>query len=163
MASGLASLEFYIWWGPSMHSHSHIHFYTCRYIQHRDTHIQRKFLRGAEEVTQLVQVLLHKPEVMKFYPQCPRTMSSTVTHAWNSKAGMEDVLVRVSIPAQTSWLRSKLGRKGFIWLKLPYCCSSPKKVRTGTQAGQKAGADAEAMEGHSLLDCFPWLAQPALL
>ena len=30
-------------------------------------------------------------------------------------------------------------------------CSSPKEVRTGTQAGQKAGADAEAMEGCSLL------------
>jgi hypothetical protein len=71
------------------------------------------------------------------------------------------VLVRVSILAQTS--RSKLGRKGFIQLTLPYCCSSPKEVRTGTQTGQKAGADAEAMEGCSLLPCFPWLAQPALL
>jgi hypothetical protein len=38
-----------------------------------------------------------------------------------------------------------------------------KEVRTGTQGGQKAGADAEAMEGCSLLACFPWLAQPALL
>ena len=38
-----------------------------------------------------------------------------------------------------------------------------KEVRTGTQAGQKAGADAEAMEGCSLLACFPWLARPALL
>ena len=28
-----------------------------------------------------------------------------------------------------------------------------KDVRTGTQAGQKAGADAEAMEGCSLLAC----------
>ena len=41
--------------------------------------------------------------------------------------------------------------------------SIPKEVRTGTQAGQEAGADAEAMEGCSLLACFPWLAQPALL
>jgi hypothetical protein len=38
-----------------------------------------------------------------------------------------------------------------------------KEVRNGTQAGQKAGADAEAMEGCYLLACFPWLAQPALL
>ena len=38
-----------------------------------------------------------------------------------------------------------------------------KEVRTGTQAGQKAGVDAEAMEGCSLLACFPWLAQSALL
>ena len=38
-----------------------------------------------------------------------------------------------------------------------------KEVRTGTQAGLEAGADAEAMEGYSLLACLPWLAQPALL
>jgi hypothetical protein len=38
-----------------------------------------------------------------------------------------------------------------------------KEVRTGTQAGQEAGADAEAMEGCSLLACLPWLAQPTLL
>jgi hypothetical protein len=38
-----------------------------------------------------------------------------------------------------------------------------KEVRTGTQVGQEAGADAEAMEARSLLACFPWLAQPALL
>jgi hypothetical protein len=30
-----------------------------------------------------------------------------------------------------------------------------KEVRTGTQIGQEAGADAEAMEGCSLLACFP--------
>ena len=30
-----------------------------------------------------------------------------------------------------------------------------KEVRTGTQAGQEAGADAEAMEGCSLLACLP--------
>jgi hypothetical protein len=46
-----------------------------------------------------------------------------------------------------------LGRKGFILFTLPYCCSSPKEDRTGTQAGQKAGADAEAMEGCSFLAC----------
>jgi hypothetical protein len=38
-----------------------------------------------------------------------------------------------------------------------------KEVRTGTQAGQKAGADAEVMERCSLPACFSWLAQPALL
>jgi hypothetical protein len=38
-----------------------------------------------------------------------------------------------------------------------------KEVRTGTQAGQEAGADAEAMEGCSLLACFLLLSQPALL
>jgi hypothetical protein len=38
-----------------------------------------------------------------------------------------------------------------------------KEVRSGTQTGQEAGVDAEAMEGCSLLAYFPWLAQPALL
>jgi len=70
------------------------------------------------------------------------------------------VLVRVSIPAQS---RNKLGRKRFIQLTLPHCSSSPKEVRTGTQADQEAGADAEAMEGCYLLAYFPWLAQLALL
>jgi hypothetical protein len=38
-----------------------------------------------------------------------------------------------------------------------------KEVRTEIQAGLKAGADAEAMEGCFLLACFHWFAQPALL
>jgi hypothetical protein len=38
-----------------------------------------------------------------------------------------------------------------------------KEVRTGTQAGQEAGSDAEAMEECCLLHCFPWLAQLAFL
>jgi hypothetical protein len=59
--------------------------------------------------------------------------------------------------------KKQLGREGFIQLTFPHCCSSLKEIRTGTQAGQEAGADAEAMEGCSLLACFPWLAQPALL
>jgi len=48
-------------------------------------------------------------------------------------------------------------------LRLPCFCSSLKEVRTGTQAGQEAGADAEAMEGCYLQVCFPRLAQLALL
>ena len=61
------------------------------------------------------------------------------------------------------YMGTKLGRKGFIQLMLPHCCSSPKEVRIGTQVGQEAGADAEAMEGCSLLACLIWLAQLALL
>jgi hypothetical protein len=38
-----------------------------------------------------------------------------------------------------------------------------KEVKTGTQAGQEAGADTEAMEECSLLACLTWLAQPAFL
>jgi hypothetical protein len=46
-----------------------------------------------------------------------------------------------------------LRRKGFIQLTL----STPKDVRTGTQAGQEAETDAEAMEG-----CY-WLGYLACL
>jgi hypothetical protein len=53
--------------------------------------------------------------------------------------------------------KMQLGRKVFIQLRFPHCCSSLKDVWTGTQAGQRAGADAEAMEGCSLLACFPGL------
>jgi hypothetical protein len=74
-------------------------------------------------------------------------------HREDHDSQSHSVLVRVSIPAQTSWPRSKSGRKGFIQLTLPHCCPSLKEVRTGTQAGQEAGADAEAMEGCSLLAC----------
>jgi hypothetical protein len=63
----------------------------------------------------------------------------------------------------TNISKKHLGRKGFIQLTLPHCCSLPKEVRTGTQTSQEAGADAETMEGCSLLGCFPWLAQTALL
>jgi len=42
-------------------------------------------------------------------------------------------------------------------LTLPHCCSSPKEVRIGIQAGQEAGADAEAMEGYNLLASSPGL------
>jgi hypothetical protein len=38
-----------------------------------------------------------------------------------------------------------------------------REVRNGTQAGQVAGADAEAIEGCSLLAYFSWLAQPIVL
>jgi hypothetical protein len=62
------------------------------------------------------------------------------------------VLVRVSIPAHIM-TKKQLGRKGFIQLTFPHCCWSPREVRTGTQAGQEAGADAEAMKGCYLLAC----------
>ena len=52
------------------------------------------------------------------------------------------VLVRVSIPGQNIMTKKQVGEDR---------CSSLKEVRTGTQAGQEAGADSEAMEGCSLL------------
>jgi hypothetical protein len=59
--------------------------------------------------------------------------------------------------------KKQLGRKGFIQLTLSTLLLITKGYRTETQAGQEAGAEAEAMEGCFLLACFPWLAQPSLL
>jgi hypothetical protein len=60
-------------------------------------------------------------------------------------------------------MTKKLVEEERVQLTLPHCCSSQKEVWTGIQAGQKAGADVEAMEGCYLLVCFSWLAQLALL
>jgi hypothetical protein len=54
----------------------------------------------------------------------------------------------------------QLGREGFIQLTFPHCCSSLKEVRTGTQAGQKAGADEEVGGRRDVLYC---LASPGLV
>jgi hypothetical protein len=53
---------------------------------------------------------------------------------------------------KTSCPRSKLASKGFT---LPRGVHHQRKSGLETQAGQEAGADAEAMEGCSLLACFP--------
>ena len=81
---------------------------------------------------------------------------------WRTKNGKikqnKVVLVRVSIPAQTSWPRSKLRRKGFIRLTLPYCCSSPRK----------SGLELKQVKKQELMQ-RPWrdvlyrLASPGLL
>jgi hypothetical protein len=40
-------------------------------------------------------------------------------------------------------IKKQVGEERFYSaLHFPHCCSSSKEVRTGTQAGQKAGADA---------------------
>jgi hypothetical protein len=61
--------------------------------------------------------------------------------------------------------KKQLGRKGFIQLTLSTLLLITKGCQdwNSSRSGQEAGADAEAMEGCSLLACFPWLAQPALL
>ena len=77
---------------------------------------------------------------------------------WYCYFKLTTVLVRVSIPAQTSWPRSKLGRKGFIQLTLPYCCSSPRK----------SGLELKQVRKQELMqkpwrDVLYWLASPGLL
>ena len=74
------------------------------------------------------------------------------------RVGMGGVLVRVSIPAQTSGPRNKLGRKGFIRLTLPYCCSSPRKPGLELKQVRKQ----ELMQ-RPWRDVLYWLASPGLL
>ena len=73
------------------------------------------------------------------------------------------VLVRVSIPGQNIMTKKQVGEERVYLAYTSILLFITKEVRTGTQAGQEAGAEAEAMEGCSLLACLPWLAQPALL
>jgi hypothetical protein len=75
----------------------------------------------------------------------------------------QSVLVRVSILEQNIMTRKQVGEERVYSAYTSSLLLSPKEAMTGSQAGQKAGADAEAMEECSLLACFPWLAHPALL
>lgn len=54
--------------------------------------------------------------------------------------------------------KSKLGRKGFLWLTLSHCSLLSKEIRVGTQAGRnlKVEAGAKSTEGCYLLACSSW-------
>ena len=71
--------------------------------------------------------------------------------------------VLVSIPGQNIMTKKQVGEERVYSANTSMLLFITKEVRTGSQAGQETGADAEAMEGCSLLACFPWLAQTALL
>jgi hypothetical protein len=81
------------------------------------------------------------------------------TNQWH----LPSVLVRVSIPGQNIMTKKQVGEERVYSAYNSILLFITKEVRTGTQAGQEAGGDAEAMEGCSLLACFPRLAQPVLL
>jgi hypothetical protein len=70
-------------------------------------------------------------------------------------------LARVSIPGQNIMTKKQVGDKRVYSAYTSILLFITKEVRA--QAGQEVAADAEAMEGCSLLVCLPWLAQPALL
>jgi hypothetical protein len=74
-----------------------------------------------------------------------------------------DVFVRVSNPGQNIMTKKQVEEERVYSAYTFILLFITKEVRTRTQAGQEAGADAEAMKGCSLLTCFPWLSQPALL
>jgi hypothetical protein len=57
--------------------------------------------------------------------------------------GLAIVLVRVSIPGQNIMTKKQVGEERVYSAYTSTLLLSPKEVRTGTQAGQGAGADAE--------------------
>ena len=73
------------------------------------------------------------------------------------------VLVRISIPAQNIVTKKQVGEERVYSAYTSTLLIITKEVRTGTQAGQETGADAEALDECYLLACFPWLAQLAFL
>jgi hypothetical protein len=87
----------------------------------------------------------------------PRHLHGSALVKWDG------VLVRVSIPAQNIMTKKQVGEERVYSAYTSTLLFITKEVRTGTQAGQEAGADAEAIEGCYLLACFPWLAQLAFL
>ena len=92
----------------------------------------------------------------KVLPQSSPKHGQVVTGIPHSQ--YQFILVRFSIPTQTSWPRSMLGRKGFIQLTLPYCCSSPGK----------SGLEFKQVWKQELMqrpwrDVHYWLASPGLL
>jgi hypothetical protein len=96
-----------------------------------------------------------------FYEQpsaSQEVISPWASGAYKLEAFNKISCLRVSIPAQTSWPRSKLGRKGFIRLTLPCCWSSPKK--SGLELKQVR--EQELMQ-RPWRDVLYWLASPGLL
>jgi hypothetical protein len=68
------------------------------------------------------------------------------------------VLVRVTIPGQNIMTKKQVGEERVFSAYISTLLFiTEDKVRTGTQAGQEAGAVAEAMERCSLLACLPGL------
>ena len=95
-----------------------------------------------------------------FYPYCNDAMVLVLTH----QLGLLPLCLSQGFYSCINIMTKKqVGEERVYSASTSTLVFITKEVRTGTQAGQKAGADAEAMEGCSLLACFPWLAQPALL
>jgi hypothetical protein len=59
--------------------------------------------------------------------------------------------------------KKHLGRKGFIHLTLPYSCSSPRKSGLELKQDRKQELMQRTWRDVTLLACFLWLAQAALL
>ena len=74
------------------------------------------------------------------------------------KEGVEGCLSQGFYSCTNIMTKKQLGRKGFIWLTLPCCCSSPKKSRLELKQVRKQ----ELMQ-RPWSDVPYWLASPGLL
>jgi hypothetical protein len=86
-------------------------------------------------------------------------LDSTVSH----KLQKGFVLVRGSISGQNIMNKEQVEEERVYSAYISTLLFITEGSQDGTQADQEAGADAEVMEGCSLLACLPWLAQLALL
>jgi hypothetical protein len=112
------------------------------------------FSVSAYHVCSFVTGLPHSGCYFSSYIHLPSNFMNSLLLIANSMG----VLVRISIPAQTSGPRNKLGRKWFIWLTLPYCCSSPRKSELELKQVRKQ----ELMQ-RPWRDVPYWFVSPGLL
>lgn len=78
---------------------------------------------------------------------------------------MTPVLVKISIIATKHHEQEAWRCKRIYLVYTLHCCEPLREIRTGTQQDRilEAVGDAEAMEGGSLLACFPLLVQHTCL
>jgi hypothetical protein len=93
----------------------------------------------------------------------PKTSITQSMNNWRERKGRLGCLSQGFYSCTNIMTKKQVGVKRVYSTYTSILLFITKEVRTGTQAGQEAGADAEAIEGCCLLACFPWLAQPALL
>jgi hypothetical protein len=108
--------------------------------------------------------ILYQPEGLRcpFLLHCGVLDSTGLGYAIRMLVGSTGlkgyVLVRVSYSCTNIMTKNQLGRKGFIRLTLPYCCSSPRK----------SGLELKQVRKQKLMqrpwrDVPYWLASPGLL
>ena len=127
----------------------------------------------------LVHANVHKYTIKSFYVNlrllgiplfermCQSELWLKCTTALNDHSGWIVIPVCLS-QGFYSWTKhhdqgASCGGKGLFSLHFHIAVHHWKKSGLELKQVREAGADAEAMAGCSLLACFPWLAQPALL
>ena len=69
--------------------------------------------------------------------QCSLTSDDGVVDLGYGAAVAEEGITFAMAGDKNTMTQKQVGKKRFILLTLPHCCSSPKEVRTGTHTGQE--------------------------